>query len=119
VKLVDEPGEAGEPVPQGQSGQIVVHGRPGWSMMKGYFKNPEATAQTIREGWLWTGDTAYQDREGYFHFVDRAKDMMKRAGEHVAASEDECNLSRDVPFCYPIHLSLAKHMHTQPGSKEL
>lgn len=86
VNLVDD---EGEPVAQGETGQILVFGRPGWSIMKGYFKNPEATAQTIREGWLWTGDNAYQDDAGYFHFVDRAKDMIKRAGENVAASEVE------------------------------
>jgi carnitine-CoA ligase len=86
VILVDD---EGEPVSQGETGQILVFGRPGWSIMKGYFKNPEATAQTIREGWLWTGDNAYQDDAGYFHFVDRAKDMIKRAGENVAASEVE------------------------------
>jgi carnitine-CoA ligase len=86
VELVDE---AGEPVPQGEVGQILVHGQPGWSIMKGYFKNPEATAQTIRQGCIWTGDNAYQDSNCYFHFVDRAKDMIKRAGENVAASEVE------------------------------
>ncbi|GAC1367073.1 MAG: crotonobetaine/carnitine-CoA ligase [Ktedonobacteraceae bacterium] len=81
--------DEGVPVAQGETGQLLVSGQPGWSMMKGYFKNPEATAQTIREGWLWTGDNAYQDNKGYFHFVDRAKDMIKRAGENVAASEVE------------------------------
>ena len=86
VMLADD---AGKPVSQGEAGQIVVYGQPGESIMKGYFKNSEATAATIHEGWLWTGDNAYQDNEGYFHFVDRAKDMIKRAGENVAASEVE------------------------------
>ncbi len=86
VKLVDDDGEA---VAQGEIGQILVHGLPGWSIMKGYFKDPGATAQTIRDGWIWTGDNAYQDSDGYFYFVDRAKDMIKRAGENVAASEVE------------------------------
>lgn len=86
VMLVDD---AGKPVAEGETGQILVFGRPGWSIMKGYFKNSEATAQTLREGWLWTGDNAYQDEAGYFYFVDRAKDMIKRAGENVAASEVE------------------------------
>ncbi|MGZ3630360.1 MAG: class I adenylate-forming enzyme family protein [Ktedonobacteraceae bacterium] len=66
-----------------------MHGLPGWSITKGYFKDPEATAQTIREDWIWTGDNAYQDSDGFFYFVDRAKDMIKRAGENVAASEVE------------------------------
>jgi crotonobetaine/carnitine-CoA ligase len=86
VAIVDE---SGQPLPAGQTGQIVVRGDPGWTLMKGYFKNPEATAETLRQGWLWSGDNAHQDKSGYFHFVDRAKDMIKRAGENVAASEVE------------------------------
>jgi carnitine-CoA ligase len=86
VKLVND---EGEPAEQGEIGQILVHGLPGWSIMKGYFKDPEATAQTIRDGWIWTGDNAHQDSDGFFYFVDRAKDMIKRAGENVAASEVE------------------------------
>jgi crotonobetaine/carnitine-CoA ligase len=86
VELVDEQGTT---VSAGTVGQIVVRGEPGWTLMKGYFKNPEATADTLRRGWLWSGDNARQDADGYFHFVDRAKDMIKRAGENVAASEVE------------------------------
>ncbi len=86
VRLVDE---QGNPVPRGETGQIVVAGEPGRTLMKGYFKNREATEGTIRAGWLWSGDNARQDGDGYFHFVDRAKDMIKRAGENVAASEVE------------------------------
>lgn len=86
VRIVDD---GGRPVAPGEIGEIVVSGEPGRTIMKGYFKNPEATADTIRDGWLWTGDNARQDEHGYFHFVDRAKDMIKRAGENVAASEVE------------------------------
>jgi crotonobetaine/carnitine-CoA ligase len=86
VKLVDEQGHA---VPRGEVGQIVVAGELGRTLMKGYFKNEKATMDTIRDGWLWSGDNARQDGDGYFHFVDRAKDMIKRAGENVAASEVE------------------------------
>ena len=86
VRLVDENGRQ---VARGETGQIVVAGEPGRTLMKGYFKNPEATEETIRDGWLWSGDNARQDDDGYFHFVDRAKDMIKRAGENVAASEVE------------------------------
>ena len=84
--LVDDDGR---PVARSGAGQIVVRGEPGRTLMKGYYKNPEATAATLRDGWLWTGDTARQDPEGYYHFVDRAGDMIKRAGENVAASEVE------------------------------
>ena len=85
-RLVDEDGR---PVERGEVGQIVVRGEPGLSLMKGYYKNPAATAETLRDGWLWSGDNARQDEDGYFHFVDRAKDMIKRSGENVAASEVE------------------------------
>ena len=81
--------ESGHPVARGEIGQIVVRGEPGVSLMKGYYKNPAATAETIRDGWLWSGDNARQDADGYYHFVDRAKDMIKRSGENVAASEVE------------------------------
>jgi long-chain acyl-CoA synthetase len=47
--------------------------------MAGYLKNPEATAETIRDGWLYTGDVGYCDADGYFFIVDRSKDMI---GEH-------------------------------------
>ena len=86
TRLVDE---SGRPVACGEIGQIVVRGVPGLSLMKGYHKNSDATAETIRDGWLWSGDNARQDADGYYHFVDRAKDMIKRSGENVAASEVE------------------------------
>jgi len=91
VKVVDE---AGHEVPPGTTGELIVRGTPGVSLMKGYFKNPEATAQTLRDGWLWSGDQAWRDADGYFFFVDRKKDMIKRAGENVSASEVEETLKQ-------------------------
>ena len=85
-KVVDE---SGKEVPPGTVGELVVGGIPGVSLMKGYFKNPEATASTLREGWLHSGDQAVMDEDGCFFFVDRKKDMIKRAGENVSASEVE------------------------------
>ena len=58
-----------------------------------YYNNPEANAQTIKDGWLYTGDNSYMDEDGYFHFVDRKKDMIKRSGENVAATEVEYVIS--------------------------
>ncbi|ADG05087.1 class I adenylate-forming enzyme family protein [Kyrpidia tusciae] len=89
VRVVDD---AGRDCPVGIPGQIIVRGTPGRSIMKGYYKNEEATRETIRDGWLYTGDVAKIDAEGYFHFVDRIKDMVKRAGENVAAGEVEAVL---------------------------
>jgi crotonobetaine/carnitine-CoA ligase len=85
-RVVDE---HGADVPPGVEGQLLVRGEPGWTLMKGYYKNPGATADAIRDGWLWTGDVVRMDPEGYFYFVDRAKDMIKRGGENVAAGEVE------------------------------
>lgn len=86
VTVVDD---SGVEVPPGETGELVVQGVPGRTIMKGYFNNDEANAETMREGWLYTGDTAYMDEDGYFHFVGRKKDMIKRAGHNVAASEVE------------------------------
>ncbi|WP_027943364.1 class I adenylate-forming enzyme family protein [Amycolatopsis taiwanensis] len=77
---------SGEPVGTGELGEIAVRG-PG--VMLGYYNNPEATAEAVREGWLHTGDLATQDEEGYFYFRDRAKDMIKTGGENVFAAEIE------------------------------
>lgn len=90
IKVIDD---AGNEVPPGTVGEIVVKGVPGRTLMKGYYKDPEATAETIRDGWLYTGDNAYMDEDGYFHFVDRKKDMIKRSGENVAATEVEYVIS--------------------------
>ncbi|MBX2884286.1 MAG: AMP-binding protein [Granulosicoccus sp.] len=79
----------GRQVAAGETGEIVVRGVPGETIMLGYFKNQQATDSTIRDGWLYTGDNAYQDPDGYFVFVDRVKDMIKRSGENVSAGEVE------------------------------
>ena len=80
-------------VPSGTVGEIVVQGVPGRTLMTGYYNDAAATAATIRDGWLYTGDNAYMDDQGYFYFVDRKKDMIKRAGENVAACEVEYVIS--------------------------
>lgn len=57
--------------------------------MKGYFRDPRKTAETIRDGWVYTGDCGYQDKDGYFVFVDRKKDMIRRRGGNISATEVE------------------------------
>ncbi|HUZ55750.1 MAG TPA: AMP-binding protein [Streptosporangiaceae bacterium] len=89
VRVVDE---NGDDVPTGTIGEIAVGGIPGISIMKGYFRDPEATAATIRHGWLHTGDSGYLDRYGYLYFYDRIKDVIKRSGENVSALEVEAVL---------------------------
>jgi crotonobetaine/carnitine-CoA ligase len=90
VKVVDE---AGREVGCGTPGQLVVRGTPGRSLMLGYLKNPEATAETLRVGedgtWLQSGDTVTYDPEGFIHFCDRSKDLIKRSGENISSTEIE------------------------------
>src|SRR5581483_7599255 len=75
-----------EPVPVGKSGQILLRA-PG--LMRGYLNRDDATAETMRGGWLHTGDMARADEEGYLYFQGRAKDIVRRAGENIAAAEVE------------------------------
>jgi carnitine-CoA ligase len=80
---------AGHDVPAGTTGELLVHGRPGVTLMAGYLDDEDATAAALKGGWLRTGDNVRVDPDGYIHFVDRAKDMIKRAGENIAAGEIE------------------------------
>jgi carnitine-CoA ligase len=86
LRIVDD---EGRDLPPGVIGEILVAGTPGISIMKGYFRDPEATAATIQHGWLRTGDNGYLDRDGYLYFHNRKKDVIKRAGENVSALEVE------------------------------
>jgi crotonobetaine/carnitine-CoA ligase len=90
VRVVDPDGRD---VPTGVVGEIIVHGVPGRTIMKEYYKDPEATAATIVDGWLHTGDNGSFDEAGYLYFFDRGKDMIKRAGENISASEVETVLA--------------------------
>ena len=72
-----------------EGGELLVGGEPGVTLMAGYLDDPDATAAALRDGWLHTGDLVRADSEGYLYFVDRAKDMIKRAGENVSAGEIE------------------------------
>jgi crotonobetaine/carnitine-CoA ligase len=83
-------GEDGQPVPQGEIGELQIRG-PG--IMLGYYNNPEATAEALRDGWFSTGDLFRQDEEGFFSIVGRKKDMIRRSGENIAAREVETVLA--------------------------
>ena len=77
VRIVDE---EGQPVPTGSLGEIIVSG-PG--LMTEYWNRPEATAETLRDGWLYTGDAGYLDEEGYLFIRDRIKDLILWSGRNV------------------------------------
>lgn len=94
VKIADE---CGNEVAAGQPGEIMVKGIKGVSLMKGYYGKQEETDATIcPDGWMHTGDTGYRDESGWFFFVDRKSNMIKRAGENISSSEVE-----DILMRYP------------------
>ncbi|HWJ60483.1 MAG TPA: class I adenylate-forming enzyme family protein [Acidimicrobiales bacterium] len=74
------------PVPAGQPGEIWMKGP---NLIRGYWNKPEATAETIVDGWLRTGDLGRMDEEGFLYIEDRAKDMILRGGENVYSAEVE------------------------------
>jgi crotonobetaine/carnitine-CoA ligase len=84
--------EDGRPVRDGEPGELLVGGEPGVSLMAGYLDDPDATEAAMNGGWLRTGDILRLDADGLYTFVDRRKDLIKRAGENVAASEVEAVL---------------------------
>jgi long-chain acyl-CoA synthetase len=77
---------SGAPVPPGVTGEIVVRGD---AVMMGYWRNDEATAATIRDGWLWTGDLGSLDCEGYLTLKDRSKDVIISGGINIYPREVE------------------------------
>ena len=94
ARIVDEEGRE---VPAGQVGEIQVRGKIGRTLMAGYWDDPVSTFETIdADGWLKTLDCGYVDIQGWFYFVDRKCDLIKRAGENVSSTEVE-----DVLLRYP------------------
>jgi long-chain acyl-CoA synthetase len=83
MKVVDE---GGREVADGEVGEILIRGP---NVMKGYWQRPDATAETIRDGWLHSGDLGRRDPDGYFYVVDRKKDLIIRGGYNVYPREVE------------------------------
>ncbi|GLI33080.1 long-chain-fatty-acid--CoA ligase [Desulforhabdus amnigena] len=82
-----------KPLPPGEIGEIILRGK---CVMKGYWKNPDLTAETLRGGWYHTGDMGYLDKDGYLFLVDRKADMIVTGGENVYPKEVE-----DVLYQHP------------------
>ena len=91
-QIVDEDDK---PLPAGEAhvGEIVIRGH---NVMKGYYKNPEATAEAMRGGWFHTGDLGYVDDDGFYFIVDRKKDLVIRGGYNVYPREIE-----EVLYAHP------------------
>jgi fatty-acyl-CoA synthase len=90
--LVDVLDEDGHPVPNGTVGELCVRSR---AVMSGYWKRPAETAEVLRDGWLRTGDMAFRSDAGFFHIVDRKKDMVISGGFNVYPREIEDVLADD------------------------
>lgn len=110
VEIFDD---TGHPMAVGEIGEIVVKGD---TVMKGYFNNPAATAEAIKDGWLYTGDVGYKDQDGLFFIVDRKKDMIIRGGVNVYPKEIESVLANHplveavsvIPESHDIYGQVAK-----------
>ncbi len=81
-------------LPPGARGELVLRHDMAWAHSQGYYKMPEATVKAWRNGWFHTGDHGYVDEDGYFWFLDRAKDAIRRRGENISAYEGEQVLLR-------------------------
>jgi fatty-acyl-CoA synthase/long-chain acyl-CoA synthetase len=88
IRLVDE---KGKDVKRGEHGELLVTSD---ATISGYYNNPEMTAQTIRDGWVVTGDIAYQDDDGYLYIADRKKDMIVSGGMNIYPAEVEAVIYR-------------------------
>ncbi len=95
TRIVDDEGRN---VSQGQPGELLLRGN---GVMREYYKNPEATARALKDGWLYTGDMARQDEDGFIYIVDRKKDVIIVGGENV----------------FPIEVE--NFLHTHPAVKDV
>ena len=86
LKVVDDEGRE---LPQGERGELMIRGA---SVISGYWRRPEANAETFNQGWMKTGDVAYFDEEGFVFIVDRIKDLIIRGGENIGCGEVEAAL---------------------------
>jgi long-chain acyl-CoA synthetase len=88
IRIVDDEGVC---VPPGEPGEIIARGP---QVMQGYWNRPDETAKTLKDGWLYTGDVARMDEDGYFYIVDRKKDMILVSGFNVYPNEVEDCIAR-------------------------
>lgn len=86
IKLVDD---SDEEVPVGEPGEIVFRPKEPYTMMLGYYNMPDKTLECYQNLWFHTGDLAKKDADGYFYFVDRKKDSLRRRGENISSFEVE------------------------------
>jgi crotonobetaine/carnitine-CoA ligase len=78
--------DQGQELPAGEVGELIIKNP---TVTPGYFRDFEETKKVLKNGWLYTGDNAYRDEDGYFFFVDRKKDVIRRRGENFSSLEIE------------------------------
>jgi crotonobetaine/carnitine-CoA ligase len=93
--------ETDEPVPAGQVGELLVRPRAPWAFSQGYWGMPEKTVEAMRNLWFHTGDGLRQDAEGYYYFVDRMRDVIRRRAVNISSYDIECVVGEhpDVVEC--------------------
>ncbi len=87
VRVVDP--ETDRPVEPGQTGELITRARQPWTMFSGYYGMPEKTLEAFRNLWFHTGDSVRYDEDGWYYFVDRLKDAIRRRGENISSYEVE------------------------------
>jgi crotonobetaine/carnitine-CoA ligase len=87
IRLVDP--DTDEEVPVGSVGELVVRPKVPWTICSGYFNMPDRTADAMRNCWFHTGDGLRRDEDGWYYFVDRLKDAIRRRGENISSYEVE------------------------------
>ncbi|WP_419846408.1 AMP-binding protein [Candidatus Poriferisocius sp.] len=90
IRLVDS--DTDEEVPVGEVGELIVRGRYPWTTCQGYFGMPDKTTEAFRNLWFHTGDGLRRDADGWYYFVDRLKDAIRRRGENISSYEVEQGL---------------------------
>jgi len=109
VRILDDDGND---VPEGETGELAVKIP---TLMQGYYKDPEQTAQAFRDGWFLSGDLIKRDSDGYYWFVARKKDIIRRRGENVAGAE----IDRIVNLHPAVSESAAIAMPSELGEDEI
>lgn len=108
-RVVDEDGND---VPEGGTGELLVKTP---IIMQGYYRDPEQTKNAFRDGWFMTGDLVRRDADGYFFFVSRKKDIIRRRGENIAGAE----LDRVIGAHPAVHEAAAIPVPAELGEDEI
>src|SRR5262249_39063134 len=108
ARIVDE---HDQDVPVGVVGELVVRAAAPWTITPGYVGMPEATANAWRNGWFHTGDGLRRDEDGYFYFVDRVKDAIRRKLENISSFDVESYVQQHpkVMQCAAVGVKVASH----------